>query len=152
SDGLSLAIMVRELTLLYRADPLPAPRFQYADFAAAQREWLQGDALERDVRYWREQLAGAPAVLNLPPDRPRPPVTSFRGETLTFRLPEHAAQAVRRLSRETGATPFMILLAAYAVVLSRSSAQDEVVVGTPVANRSADGADGVMGLFVNALP
>ena len=157
SDGLSLDILVREIVQLYQtSDParpaLPALPFQYADFAASQRQWLSGDQVEAQVRYWRDRLDEAPDSIGLPADRPRAPRPSFGGANIPVSLTPAAADAVHRYARETGATPFMIMLAAYALLLARSAAQDEVVVGIPIANRAAPGAEQVVGLFVNAMP
>ena len=158
SDGLSLDILVRELVTLYHAfksaqpsalSPLP---FQYADFASSQRQWLSSDQVDTEVQYWRDLLADAPDAIELPTDRPRASRPSFGGANIPVSLTAASADAVHRYARDTGATPFMIMLAAYAILLGRSSSQDDVVVGIPVANRSAEGADRVMGLFVNALP
>ncbi len=157
-DGISVSIFVQELTALYQAiagdaaSPLAPLPYQYADFAAAQREWLRGDALGRQVRYWRDRLADVPDAIDLASDHPRPAVVSFRGASVPLRVSGAAADAVHRHARESDATPFMILLAAYAVLLGRSAAQDDVVIGIPIANRHADGADRLIGLFVNALP
>jgi len=158
TDGWSTGIFFRELSALYgafsrgEASPLPALPVRYADFAAWQREWLRGERLDAQVAWWREHLAGAPAVLTLPTDRPRPPAQSHRGDRIAVSLPADAADGLRALALEQRATPFMALLAAFSLLLSRWSGQDDVVVGTPVAGRTRREVEGLIGLFVNTLP
>src|SRR6185503_11279043 len=106
---------------------------QYADFAAWQRGWLQGEVLEEQLAYWRRSLAGAPPVLELPTDHPRPPVQSYRGTAQPFSLPAGLSASLLELSRREGVTLFMTLLAAFQVLLARYTGQEDVVVGTPVA-------------------
>ncbi|MET0395626.1 MAG: amino acid adenylation domain-containing protein, partial [Longimicrobiaceae bacterium] len=157
SDGWSMDVLFRELGVLYaarlrgEASPLPALPLRYADYAAWQREWLTGEALERQLDGWKARLAAAPALLDLPTDRPRPAVQSFRGATHDFRVPEETAGALRILARREGATPFMALLAAWQLVLARWSGQDDVVVGTGVAGRTRAELEGLVGMFVNTL-
>jgi amino acid adenylation domain-containing protein len=148
-DDASLGLLVREVT---RGDALPAPAFQYADFAAWQRRWLQGDALEAEIEPWRRRLAGPLPVLAIPTDRPRPAVQSFRGALLPFAVPAPLAAAVRERALRHGATPFMALLAAFAAVLGRAAGQDDIILGTPVAGRGHAETEGMIGLFVNVLP
>ncbi|HEX8393776.1 MAG TPA: non-ribosomal peptide synthase/polyketide synthase [Longimicrobium sp.] len=157
SDGWSMGVFWRELIALYRGfaecetfelPPLPV---QYADFAAWQREWLSGEVLQRQVAWWREHLAGAPGLLQLPTDRPRPPVQSHRGAALHFHLPPELVEPVRALARREGATLFMVLLSAWQLLLSRWSGQEDVVVGTPVAGRTRREVEGLIGFFVNTL-
>ncbi|MBZ4377474.1 non-ribosomal peptide synthetase, partial [Corallococcus sp. AS-1-6] len=157
SDGWSMGVLVRELISLYAAfhdgkqpslTPLPV---QYADFAVWQRNWLQGEALEAQLHYWKQQLSGAPAALELPTDRPRPPVQSHRGATVEVRIPEDVARALKGLAGREGATPFMVLLAAFQVLLSRYSAQDDISVGSPIAGRTQAETEGLIGFFVNTL-
>ena len=158
TDGWGSGVFWRELVTLYGAflrgepSPLPALPVRYADFAAWQREWLRGPRLGAQVAWWREHLAGAPAVLTLPTDRPRPPVQSHRGARVPFSFTPEEAGALRALALEQRGTPFMALLAAFGLVLSRWSGQDDVVVGTPVAGRTRREVEGVVGLFVNTLP
>jgi amino acid adenylation domain-containing protein len=156
SDGTSEGVLVRDLLAFYAggaaAGALPALPVQYADFAAWQRRRLGGGLLAAGVAYWRDRLAGAPPVLALPTDRPRPPVQSFRGAARPARLPPAVAEAVRALARERGATPFMVVLAAYAALLVRYAAQDDVVVGTPVEGRLRPEVEELVGFFVNTLP
>ncbi|WP_370469510.1 non-ribosomal peptide synthase/polyketide synthase, partial [Corallococcus caeni] len=157
SDGWSMGVLVRELISLYAAfhdgkepglTPLPV---QYADFAAWQRNWLQGEALDAQIEYWKQQLSGAPAALELPTDHPRPPVQSHRGATVEVRIPSEVSHALKALAGREGATPFMVLLAAFQVLLSRYSAQDDVSVGSPIAGRTQAETEGLIGFFVNTL-
>ncbi|HEX2093248.1 MAG TPA: condensation domain-containing protein, partial [Longimicrobiaceae bacterium] len=157
ADGWSLGVLVREVSALYAAavegrEPrLPALPVQYADYAAWQREWLQGEALERQLGYWREQLGGAPPLLELPTDRPRPPVPGEAGASLAFTVPAERTGALRTLARREGATLFMALLAAFQTLLARWSGQDDVSAGTPTAGRSRVELEGLIGMFVNTL-
>ncbi|WP_415835441.1 amino acid adenylation domain-containing protein, partial [Corallococcus soli] len=157
SDGWSVGVMVREFAALYRAftthqsPDLPALPVQYADFAVWQRQWLQGEALDARLDYWRQQLAGAPAALELPTDRPRPAIQSFRGASLPVRLSTPVSSALKALARQEGATPFMALLASFQLLLSRYSGQDDVSVGAPIANRNRAETEGLIGFFVNTL-
>ncbi|HEU0054322.1 MAG TPA: condensation domain-containing protein, partial [Longimicrobium sp.] len=142
SDGWSMGVLQRELGALYAAfaawepDPLPAPALQYADFAVWQREHLRGDTLRAHLDFWRGALKGAPPALELPTDRPRPAIESRRGRSVRSEVPAWLANELRELARDTGGTLFSVLLAALRVVLSRHAGQDDVVVGTPVANRT----------------
>ncbi|HEY0525842.1 MAG TPA: amino acid adenylation domain-containing protein, partial [Stellaceae bacterium] len=131
--------------------PLPELPIQYADYALWQRSWLRGEALERQIRYWKDRLAGAPAALDLPTDRPRPPVQNFRGASLFLALPKVLSDDLDALARREGATLFMVLLAAFKIVLSRWSGQQDIVVGTPVAGRTDRQTEGLIGFFVNML-
>ncbi len=157
SDGWSMGVLIREVTGLYEAylkgeaSPLAELSIQYADFAVWQREWMSGEVLERELNYWRQQLAGAPPVLELPTDRPRPPVQSIAGARHAFLLPGELSEALRRLSREEGVTLFMTLLAAWQALLSRYSGQGEVVVGSPIAGRNRAEVEPLIGFFVNTL-
>ena len=155
-DEWSAGILRRELTALYEAfrrgepDPLPPLPVQYADFAVWQRGWLTGEVLEGQLDYWRGQLAGAP-VLELPADRPRPPVRSSAGAVVDFTVPAGTATRLRTLARESGVTMFMVSFAAFAVLLGRYCGLDDVVVGTPVANRNRAETEDLIGFFVNTL-
>ena len=157
SDGWSLGVMVREFAALYtafcegRADPLPPLAIQYADYAVWQRGWLQGEQLERQVAFWRDHLTGAPAVLELPTDRPRPPVQSHQGGQVAFELSAEHTAKVRALAQRHGTTLFTVMLAGWSLLLGRMSGQDDVVVGTPVANRQRREIEGLIGFFVNTL-
>ena len=158
ADAWSWEVMSRELSVLYaafgrgEASPLAPLEVQYADYAAWQRGWLRGEVLERQAAYWRRRLAGAPAVLELPTDRPRPAVQELGGALLPFRSPADAAAGARALAAREGATPFMVLLAAFAVVLQRWSGENDVVVGTPVTSRPRPELEPLIGFFSNTLP
>ncbi|MFD2691570.1 condensation domain-containing protein, partial [Streptomyces phyllanthi] len=155
-DEWSAQVLRRDLLALYEAfrtgepDPLPPLAVQYADFAAWQRSWLAGDVLERQLAYWRERLAGLP-VLDLPLDRPRPPVRSNAGAVVPFTVPADVSDALRAVARESSATMFMVLLAGFSVVLGRYAGTDDVVVGSPVANRNRAETEDLIGFFVNTL-
>ncbi|MDP9122192.1 MAG: condensation domain-containing protein, partial [Acidobacteriota bacterium] len=157
SDGWSLGVLVREVTALYTAflsgqpSPLPELPVQYADFAAWQRSWLCGEVLLGELAYWRQHLSGAPAVLELPTDRPRPAVQSFRGAVRPLSLPPALSDALLALSRREGATLFMTLLAAWSVLLSRFTGQPDLTVGTAVAGRNRLEIESLIGFFVNTL-
>ena len=157
SDGWSIGVLVKELSALYTAyaqgqpSPLADLPIQYADYAVWQREWLQGEVLQEQLQYWREQLQGAPAVLELPTDHPRPAVQSFRGGQQQVTLPVAVAEGLKELSRREGVTLFMTLLAAWQVLLSRYSRQEEIVVGSPIAGRTRGETEGLIGFFVNTL-
>ena len=157
SDGWSMGVLVREVAALYSAfstgQPVPLEELpiQYADYAVWQREWLRGEVLERQLSYWREQLAGAPAVLELPSDHPRPAVQSFRGSFEPVMVPAEVTTRLKELSRREGVTLFMLLLGAWQVLLSRYTGAEDIVVGTPIANRQRGEVEGLIGYFVNAL-
>ena len=157
SDGWSQGVFNREFTVLYEAytknqpNPLQPLVVQYSDFAMWQRSWLEAGALQRGLDYWKRQLAGSPERLELPCDRPRPPVQSFHGGVCEFRLSSSELGDLARLSRDAGATLYMVLVAAFAVLLSRYSQQEDIVIGSPIANRQAEQLDDLIGLFVNLL-
>src|SRR5579863_8207862 len=157
ADGWSLGVLHRELGALYgafregRVSPLPELPIQYADYAVWQREWLRGEEVERQLEYWRGQLAGAPAVLELPSDWPRPAVQSYRGALYEFTLPAAVGMAVRALARAQGDTPFMVLVAAFAALLGRYAGVTDVVIGAPVAGRTRAELEPLIGCFVNTL-
>ncbi|MCP4656574.1 MAG: non-ribosomal peptide synthetase, partial [bacterium] len=130
---------------------LPELEIQYADFAHWQHRWLSGPVLEAQLDYWRRQLEGAPEVLDLPTDRPRPPMQSFRGERCPIELPPSLVGALRELADAAGATLFMAVLAAFQALLARHSGQDDVLVGSPIANRNREEIEGLIGFFVNTL-
>ncbi|HEX7736900.1 MAG TPA: condensation domain-containing protein, partial [Ktedonobacteraceae bacterium] len=156
-DGWSLGILVSELSLFYlaltsgQARSLPPLPIQYADFALWQREWLSGAEMETRLTYWRQQLAGAPAALDLPADHPRPLIRTSRGAHYLFKLPGPLSAALAALSKQQGTTLFMTLLAAFAVLLRRYSGQDDLVIGTPIANRRHSELAGLIGCFANTL-
>ncbi|MFL6291918.1 MAG: amino acid adenylation domain-containing protein [Thermoanaerobaculia bacterium] len=157
SDGWSFGVLYRELAALYSAfleggpSPLPELPVQYADFSIWQREWLQGPVLEEQLSYWRERLADIPPVLEMPVDRLRPAVQSHRGNNTVLVLPAALTARLRELSLQEGTSPFMTLLAAFQLLLSRLSGQDDVVVGSPSAGRSRVDVEGLIGLFLNTL-
>ena len=157
SDGWSIGVFLQEMALLYDANihhqraALPELPIQYADYAYWQRERLQGEELEKQLGYWREQLAGIPPALELPTDRPRPPVMTHRGSHYEFRLSAELTERLRALSRREGVTLFMILLAAYDILLYRYTRQDDIVVGAPFANRDKTELENLIGFFVNML-
>lgn len=156
ADGWSIGVLVRELGVLYPAfcqghnAPLPELPIQYADFAHWQREWLHGEILETHLRYWRQQLADLPG-LNLPTDRSRPAVQTYRGATDDFAFSSHLTLQLERLSQQTGTTLFMTLLAAFQTLLSRYTGQTEIVVGSPISNRNQRELEDLIGFFVNSL-
>nr|VFJ42352.1 MAG: amino acid adenylation domain-containing protein [Candidatus Kentron sp. FW] len=130
---------------------LPPLPIQYVDFANWQRQWLTGEVLDEQVAYWKEQLAGVPGLLELPTDHPRPPVQSYRGASLSFSLPADLTDQLKQLGQQTGATLFMTLWSAFAVLLSRYSGQDDIIIGSPIAGRAHGETESIMGLFVNTL-
>jgi hypothetical protein len=156
SDGWSMGVFLRELTVLYRAyatgttSPLPELPIQYADYALWQRDWLQGDVLAAQLNYWKQQLANVP-TLQMPTDYPRPAVATLRGAVQEFELPQALSESLAVLTRREGATLFMTLLAAWQVLLSRYSGQDDIAVGTPIANRTRGEVEGLIGYFINTL-
>ncbi|MCA1566189.1 MAG: condensation domain-containing protein [Acidobacteria bacterium] len=157
SDGWSLGVLVKEVAALYEAfaegreSPLAELDIQYADFAVWQREWLQGEVLENLLDYWRGKLGGALPELRLPLDHPRPAVRTPSGTHLTRHLPVELADEVRMLSRSEGSTVFMTLLAAFQLLLSRYSQQEDILTGTAIANRNRGETEGLIGFFVNML-
>jgi len=151
ADLWGVAVLIREVAEIYSGKELPELPVQYADFAVWQREWLSGAELERQLAFWRRELEGAPPALELPTDRPRPPVESFHGASLPLTLGGELSRGLRALSRSRGVTPFMTMAAALAVLLSRWTGQDDVVVGSPIANRQAPELAGLIGMFVNTL-
>jgi amino acid adenylation domain-containing protein len=156
SDGWSMSILFKELVAIYdaftngRPSPLPDLTIQYADYAAWQQSWLHGEVLERQLDYWKRQLDGAPA-LELPTDRPRPPVQSFRGERAMIRLSADLSSAIQTLARHEGASLFMILLSAWQALLSRYSDQEDISVGSFIANRNHAETESLIGFFINNL-
>jgi amino acid adenylation domain-containing protein len=157
SDGWSMGILIREMAILYATylegaeSPLGELPLQYADFAKWQREWLQGEPLERQLAYWQKQLAGALPIINLPTDRPRPPVQTFESDSVTFALSESLSTALKALCHQEGVTLFMMLMAAYNTLLHRYTGQEDILVGTGIANRNRSEIEGLIGFFVNML-
>ncbi len=156
-DGWSFGVFLRELKALYEAflrdepSPLPPLPVQYADYAAWQREWIGSAAARAHLEFWRRTLAGAPPLLELPTDRPRPPVLRFHGDSRRVRMPRALARGARALSRERGATLYTVLLAAFYALLGRSSGAEDVTVGGAVAARGRREAEGLIGMIVNIV-
>ncbi|HEY4594401.1 MAG TPA: condensation domain-containing protein, partial [Thermoanaerobaculia bacterium] len=157
SDGWSLGVLVHEMTALYGAalagapSPLPELAVQYADFAVWQRGWLQGERLERQLAYWRERLAGVPAGLDLPADRPLPAVRTHAGDQVRVPFGADLQRDLARLARQHEATPFMVLLAGFQILLARLTGAADLTVGTPIANRGRSEIEPLIGFFVNTL-
>ena len=157
SDGWSIGVLVEELVTFYQAfcdgqsSPLPPLPIQYVDFAAWQRQWLQGQALETQLAYWLKQLENAPKVLELPTDYPRPAIQTFRGATYSFELSKELSASLNKLSQQQGSTLFMTLLAGFQILLCRYTGQNDIVVGSPIANRNRTEIEGLIGCFVNTL-
>ena len=157
SDGWSRGIFMREVSSLYgtfrHGEPstLPELEIQYVDFAVWQREQLQGETLDRGLEFWKEQLTGAPPLLELPTDHSRPQVQTYRGASESFVLAPELTQRLKALSQQRGATMFMLLLAAFETLLHRYSNQDDFVVGTTIANRERSEIEPLIGFFVNML-
>jgi amino acid adenylation domain-containing protein len=157
SDGWSLDVLVRELSALYQAfctgqaSPLAELPIQYADFAAWQRQWLKGEVLQSQLAYWRRQLDGAPTLLKLPTDHPRPAIQTFRGATYSFEISQEQSVGLKTLSQQQECTLFMTLLAAFKALLHRYTVSEDIVVGSPIANRNRAEIEGLIGFFVNTL-
>jgi myxalamid-type nonribosomal peptide synthetase MxaA len=157
ADGWSTGVLMRELATLYEAflsgspSPLPALPIQYADFAIWQRQQLQDNGLEQQRAYWQQQLAGTLPVLQLPSDRPRPAVQTFQGATQSFTLSQALTEALKQLSQQENVTLFMLLLAAFKTLLWRYTGQDDLLVGSPIANRPRSELENLIGFFVNPL-
>ena len=156
SDEWSTGILVKEIATLYQAflegkpSPLPELSIQYADFSVWQREWLTGEILESQLNYWQQQLQDV-SLLNLPTDYPRPAINTYKGANLTFELPSSLTAAIKALAQKEGVTLFMTLLAAFKVLLHRYSNQEDIVIGTPIANRNRGEIEGLIGFFANTL-
>ncbi|MBD0328279.1 MAG: AMP-binding protein, partial [Pyrinomonadaceae bacterium] len=157
ADGWSMGVLIQELSALYPAfcsgspSPLPELPIQYADFAVWQRQWLSGKVLETKLNYWRQKLSGANPLLELPTDRPRPPVETIRRGSLPLHLNSSLTQKLKTLSEQLGTTLFMTLQAAFVTLLYRYSGQDDISVGTPIANRNRQEIEPLIGFFVNTL-
>ncbi len=159
SDGWSIGILVKEFSSLYpifcdndvTPTALPPLPIQYVDFAAWQRKWLQGEILENQISYWLKQLENAPKVLELPTDYPRSKIQTFRGATYSFELSTELSAKLNKLSQQEGVTLFMTLLAGFQTLLYRYTAQEDIVVGSPIANRNRAEIEGLIGFFVNTL-
>ncbi|MEM7594672.1 MAG: amino acid adenylation domain-containing protein, partial [Cyanobacteria bacterium P01_A01_bin.83] len=157
SDGWSLEIFTRELSTIYAAivnqqsSALPELQIQYADFAHWQREYLQGEIYETQLNYWQQQLAGLPPLLELPTDKPRPAIQTFNGGIERFNLTPELSAKLRTLSKGSGATLFMTLLASFTTLLSRYSNCQDIAIGSPIANRNRSEIESLIGFFVNTL-
>ncbi|MDQ3274535.1 MAG: amino acid adenylation domain-containing protein, partial [Actinomycetota bacterium] len=151
SDGWSMGVLVREVSALYGGVVLPVLPVQYVDYAAWQRGWLSGSVLDGQIDFWRSALAGVPAALELPTDRPRPVSRSGRGRQFPVSLDAGLVGGLRRVAQAEGATLFMALLGGFQVVLGRFACQDDVVVGSPIAGRTRSELEGLIGFFVNTL-
>ena len=157
ADGWSIGILMTELEVLYatflnaRPSPLPPLGHQYADFSIWQRDWLQGKRLAKQLAYWQTKLAGAPSLLALPTDYPRPPIQGFKGYQLPFALNSDLTAEVQEASREHGVSVFMILYTAFAVLLARYTGQEDLAIGTAIANRHYHELECLIGCFVNTL-
>ena len=157
SDGWSMGIFTREFSALYTAlhagkpDPLPVLNLQYADYAQWQRSWMEGEILQQQAEYWKAALSDAPALLELPTDRPRPAQKDYAGQFAPFFLDEQLSTHLKTLGRRLGMTSYMVLLAGWAALLSRLSGQQDLVIGTPTANRTRMETENLIGFFVNTL-
>ena len=157
TDAWSLSVLLKEIVRLYKAfsqgqpSPLPELTIQYSDYSIWQKEWLQGEVLNRQLTYWKRTLAGAPVLLELPTDRPRPPIQTFYGAKVFLQLSKELSDALVALSHRQGATLFMTLLAAFKVLLYRYSHQADIVVGSPAANRKTSDVENLIGFFTNTL-
>jgi amino acid adenylation domain-containing protein len=157
SDGWSISVLVNELAALYNSfsvgvpSTLPDLPIQYADYAQWQRSWLTGKVFDVQLDYWKKRLEGAPPILEVPTDRPRPSIQSFRGSLEHFIVAEDVVRGLRELCREDGATMFMVLLAAFQTLLHRYARQEVIVVGTPIAGRNRQELEGLIGFFINTL-
>ncbi|MDF5736629.1 MULTISPECIES: amino acid adenylation domain-containing protein [unclassified Nostoc] len=156
-DGWSMGIFIKELSALYQAfttgspNPLPELTIQYADFALWQRKWLTEELQQRQLNYWKQQLADAPPLLELSTDYPRPSVQTFSGAIKEFQLNSNLTAQLKTLSQQSGTTLFMTLLAAFAILLHRYSSQDDICIGSPFSNRNRTEIESLIGFFVNNL-
>jgi hypothetical protein len=157
SDAWSAGIFMQELGVLYEAycagnpSPLPELTVQYADYASQERQWLQGEVLGKQLAFWREQLKGIPPLIDLPLDRPRPKARTFHGACEMLHIPLEALRSLRELARQEGVTLFMALMACYQAMLSRYSGQEQIAVGTDLANRTTPETERMIGFFINLL-
>jgi hypothetical protein len=157
SDGWSMGVLIKEVSVLYEAysrgeaSPLAELEVQYADYAVWQREWLRGEVLEEQLGYWREQLKGVAEVLEMPTDKVRPAVQSFVGANEPLRLSAELSDALKALSRREGVTLFMTLLAVWQSLLYCYTGQEQIVVGTPIANRNRAETEDLIGFFANTV-
>jgi len=156
-DGWSFSVLLRELFQIYTAfsqelpSPLAEPAIQFADFVVWQREFMEGQIAQHQLAYWKEKLAGAPALLPLPTDSPRPPVPSFRGNVLRLELPASLSRSIRELSHRSGCTLFMTMFACFVALLHRYTNQDDFCIGTGLANRRWKETEGLLGMIINTV-
>ncbi len=152
-----MGIFIKELSNLYRAFTLSSPLLlpelpiQYADFAVWQRQWLTEEIQKQQLNYWKQQLAGATPLLELPTDKPRPAVQTFCGTTQEFQIDQNLSKQIKTFSQQSGATLFHTLLAAFVVLMFRYSGQDDICIGSPIANRNRRETEPLIGFFVNTL-
>jgi non-ribosomal peptide synthetase component F len=152
-----MGVLVKEIAALYEAflqgaaSPLPELPVQYADYAYWQRNWLQGDVMEKLMLYWRRRLGGTVPVLNLPTDHVRPALARFRGRHDSYMIEAPLSESLRQLSQQQGATLFMTLLATFEILLMRYTKQEDLIVGTAIANRNRGETEGMIGFFINML-
>jgi len=157
TDGWSMGLFIQELCNIYRALTLDTPLLlsqlpiQYGDFAVWQRQWLTEEVQKQQLNYWTQQLAGAPPLLELPTDKPRPAIQTFCGATQQFQIDRNLSEQIKKFSQQSGATLFHTLLAAFVVLMFRYSGQDDICVGSPIANRNRRELDSLIGFFVNTL-
>ncbi|MCC5615449.1 amino acid adenylation domain-containing protein [Nostoc sp. CHAB 5836] len=157
TDGWSMGIFIQELSSLYRAFTIDSPLLlaelpiQYADFAVWQRQWLTEEIQKQQLNYWKQQLAGATPLLELPTDKPRPPVQTFCGATQEFQIDQNLSKQIKTFSQQSGGTLFHTLLAAFVVLMFRYSGQDDICIGSPIANRNRREMEPLIGFFVNTL-
>ncbi|PSB43501.1 non-ribosomal peptide synthetase [Chamaesiphon polymorphus] len=157
ADGWSVGILFREFASFYEGfamdNPVQLPELtlQYTDFAQWQREYLTGDVLKTQLEYWRQHLADAPRFLTMTTDRPRPSIQTFKGGTIYFQIDRELTQQIKNLCQQSGSTLFMVLMAAFGTLLSRYSGQDDVVIGSPIANRHRSEVESIIGCFINTL-
>jgi len=157
TDGWSMGVLIHEIAALYNAfvqnkpSPLPELPVQYADYAVWQRNWLQGEVLQKQLDFWKNYIGENPPVLELPTDRPRPAMQTFNGKSLRFDLPSDLSRQILAFSQKQGATLFMTLLAAFQSLLHRYSRQERILVGSPIANRTRSETERLIGFFVNTL-
>ncbi len=157
SDGTSIGVLLSELFAFYQAEtqksvcPLPEPELQYTDFALWQRSWLQGDRLEQEIDYWRNRLQGVTALLPLPLDHPRAAVQQFKGKEVRRLIPFKLTKAIQAIADNQQATPFMVMLTAWQLLLHKFSQHNDIAVGVPTAGRNQPGTENLIGFFINAL-
>ncbi len=157
SDGWSVQVLLKELFAFYQSYqqgticPLPEPRVQYSDYAIWQRNWLQGDTLDNEIAWWKTRLAGVAECLPMPLDHPRPEVQQFKGKEVRRLLDTRLTHALTKRAKDENITPFMLMLAAYHLLLKKFSQHDDIAIGIPLAGRNLEGLDNVIGFFINAL-